>query len=71
MTMTAEQKKIRRLEKLVQELKEDKEHLTKINANLHMSLSYERRWRQDFQNLVKAAIQEDRLEDYESTYRSY
>lgn len=71
MAMTAEEKKIKRLEKLVEELKEEKEQLTKINANLHTNLGYERRWRQDFQNLMKAATQEDTLEDYESTYRFY
>lgn len=71
MAMTAEEKKIKRLEKLVEELKEEKEQLTKINANLHTNLGYERRWRQDFQNLMKAATQEDSLEDYESTYRFY
>jgi predicted nucleic acid-binding Zn-ribbon protein len=66
--MTTEERKIKRLESQVQKLKEEVQTLTDKNRQLESMLSSERGWRQDFQNLLKAAVQEDNLKDYERSY---
>lgn len=68
MAMTAEQRKIQRLEKAVADLKKQVEDATKTIRRRDQELMWERQWRQTFQSLMKDAVQEDKLEDYEKHY---
>ena len=68
MAMTAEQRKIQRLEKQVADLKQQLETATKTIRRRDQELMWERQWRQTFQGLMKDAVQEDKLEDYEKMY---
>ena len=68
MAMTAEQRKIQRLEKAVADLKKQVEDATKTIRRRDQELMWERQWRQTFQSLMKDAVQEDKLEDYEKMY---
>ena len=66
--MTTEERKIKRLESQVQELKKEVQTLTDKNHQLEYQLKGKRGWRQDFQKLMKTAVQEDTLKDYERSY---
>lgn len=65
---TPEAKKIAKLEKELAKLKEKVADLEYDKRNLESSLSAERSWRQDFQRLMKSAVQEDNLTEYERRY---
>jgi predicted nucleic acid-binding Zn-ribbon protein len=65
---TPEAKKIAKLEKELAKLKEKIGDLEYDKRNLESSLSAERSWRQDFQRLMKSAVQEDNLTEYERRY---
>ena len=67
-TKSPEAKKIAKLEKEVAKLKEKIGDLEYDKRNLESSLSAERSWRQDFQRLMKAAVHEDTLTEYERRY---
>lgn len=68
MAQTAEERKIKRLETQVSNLKNQIEDLQEQNKILEYRIEAERRWRMDFQQLMKAAVQEDKLTDYERRY---
>jgi predicted nucleic acid-binding Zn-ribbon protein len=65
---TPEAKKIANLEKELVKLKEKISDLEYDKRNLESSLIAERSWRQDFQRLMKSAVQEDNLTEYERRY---
>lgn len=65
---TPEAKKIAKLEKELTKLKEKVADLEHDKRDLESSLSAERSWRQDFQRLMKSAVQEDNLTEYERRY---
>ena len=68
MAQTAEERKIKRLEKELERYKaivKDAQEELKV---LEYRVEAERRWRMDFQRLMKAAVQEDTLTDYEKHY---
>jgi predicted nucleic acid-binding Zn-ribbon protein len=65
---TPEAKKIAKLEKELAKLKEKVAGLEYDKRKLESSLSAERSWRQDFQRLMKSAVQEDNLTEYERRY---
>jgi flagellar biosynthesis chaperone FliJ len=68
MAMTADQRKIHRLEKTVADLKQQLDTAVKTVRRRDQELMWERQWRQTFQSLMKDAVQEDKLEDYEKMY---
>ena len=68
MAMTAEQRKIKRLEKQVADFKQEVTDLKERLRRQDNQLMYERQWRQDFQKLVKEAVQDNTLPDYERDY---
>lgn len=68
MAMTAEQRKIKRLEKQVADFKQEVTDLKERLRRQDNQLMYERQWRQDFQKLVKEAVQDDTLPEYERDY---
>ena len=61
---TAEERKIARLEKQVQDLKEENQRLELQCNRLNFNVQAERQWRMDFQRLMKSASQEDNLQEY-------
>jgi predicted nucleic acid-binding Zn-ribbon protein len=65
---TPEAKKIAKLEKELAKLKEKIGDLEHEKRNLEFGLAAERSWRQDFQRLLKAAVHEDNLTEYERRY---
>jgi len=67
-TKSPEAKKIAKLEKEVAKLKEKIGDLEYDKRNLEFSLAAERSWRQDFQRLMKSAVHEDTLTEYERRY---
>lgn len=68
MAQTPEERKIKRLEAEVKKLKDERETLKEHARQLDNDLQHERKWRQDFQRLMKAATSEDSLKDYERRY---
>lgn len=67
--MTPEEKKIKRLEKQIQSLKEELREVRLVLEKKEYSLKQERYWRMDFQKLMKSVTQEDDLQDYDNDYR--
>jgi cell division protein FtsB len=65
---TPDQKRIAKLEKEVEKLKGFIKDLEEDKRNMEYSLESERRWRMDFQRLMKSATQEDNLTEYERRY---
>ncbi len=65
---TPDQKRIAKLEKEVETLKSFIKDLEEDKRNMEYSLESERRWRMDFQRLMKSATQEDNLTEYERRY---
>ncbi len=65
---TPDQKRIAKLEKEVEKLKSFIKDLEEDKRNMEYSLESERRWRMDFQRLMKSATQEDNLTEYERRY---
>ena len=68
MAMTVDQRKIKRLEKTVADLKQQLDTAVKTVRRCDQELMWERQWRQDFQRLVKDAVQLDNLPDIEREY---
>ena len=60
--------KIKRLEKQIVKLKEDKKDLIEELNRLEGYLSSERRWRLDFYAFIKAGLTSEPLEEYERNY---
>ena len=65
---TPEERKIKRLEKQVAELKNEVSNYKLTIRNMERSLMCERQWRMDFQKLLKVAAFEDNLTDIDKEY---
>lgn len=65
---TPEEKKIVRLEREIEKYKDQIKDLEKEKSLLEKSVDAEREWRRDFQRLMKAAVHEDSLTEYERRY---
>ena len=63
MAMTAEQRKIKRLEKQVADLKVVVKELEESERKKDREIMFERQWRIDFQRLMKEAVQSDTVDD--------
>ena len=68
MAQTPEERKIKRLEAELSKYKRTVKDLREEKEVLENNLTYERQWRMDFQHLMKAAVQEDKLGEYERRY---
>jgi hypothetical protein len=68
LSKSAEQKRITKLEKEAEKLKDRIKELEQEVRRADSSLQAERAWRMEFQRLMKAAVHEDRLEEYERKY---
>jgi predicted nucleic acid-binding Zn-ribbon protein len=68
MAQTAEERKIKRLENELAKYKGFVKDLQEEKRVLEYRIDAERRWRMDFQKLMKATVQEDTLTDYERSY---
>lgn len=68
MARTAEEKKIAHLTKELERYKGIVKDLQEEQKMLEYRIQAERRWRMDFQKLMKAAVQEDTLTEYERNY---
>ena len=68
MAQTPEERKIKRLEKQVADLKNELNEYKRIVRNQERSLMCERQWRVDFQKLLKLAAFEDNLTDLDREY---
>lgn len=68
MAQTAEERKIKRLETELAKYKGFVKDLQEEKRVLEYRIDAERRWRMDFQKLMKATVQEDTLTDYERSY---
>jgi hypothetical protein len=66
--LTPEEKKIKRLEKQIKDLKSTVEHLREQERTHKDWLAAERRWRKAFQSLLKDAVQEDCLPNAENMW---
>jgi predicted nucleic acid-binding Zn-ribbon protein len=63
-----EAKRITKLERDVEKYKNTIKELEEEKKHLESCIESERRWRMDFQRLMKAAVQEDNLTEYERRY---
>lgn len=68
MTQTAEERKIKKLEKTVTDYKVTTESLKQQIRNLESKLENERSWRISFQKLMKEVVHEDTLDPYSKDY---
>ena len=68
MAQTAEERKIKRLENELAKYKGFVKDLQEEKRVLEYRIDAERRWRMDFQKLMRATVQEDTLTDYERSY---
>ena len=68
MAQTAEQRKIKRLEKQVADFKKTIEDLKMKIRQQDYEIVSERQWRQDFQRLMKDVVHADKLDDIEREY---
>ena len=68
MAQTAEERKIKRLENELAKYKGFVKDLQEEKRVLEYRIDAERQWRMDFQKLMKAAVQEDTLTNYERSY---
>lgn len=60
MAQTAEERKIRRLEKRVKDLKAELDQMKSVLLRKDYEINFEREWRRDFQRLIKdAALEND------------
>ena len=64
MAMTAEERKIKRLEAEVKRLKEKVQEQEKIIRWKESTIYNEREWRRTFQKLVKEMVLEDTVEEH-------
>lgn len=65
MAQTAEERKIKRLEKEVETLREKIKELEKTISWREGQLFNEREWKRDLQRLMKDVVQEDTLDSYQ------
>ena len=68
MAQTAEQRKIKRLEKQVADFKKTVEDLKMKIRQQDYEIVSERQWRQDFQRLMKDVVHADKLDDIGREY---
>lgn len=68
MAQTADQRKIKRLEKQVADFKKTVEDLKMKIRQQDYEIVSERQWRQDFQRLMKDVVHTDKLDDIEREY---
>ena len=68
MAQTAEQRKIKRLEKQVADFKKTVEDLKMKIRQQDYEIVSERQWRQDFQRLMKDVVHADKLDDIDREY---
>lgn len=68
MAQTAEERKIKRLEAQVKSLKEKVSELEKIVRWKDGEIHGERKWRRNFQQLLKDVVLEDTVEEYHRDY---
>ena len=68
MAQTADQRKIKRLEKQVADFKKTVEDLKMKIRQQDYKIVSERQWRQDFQRLMKDVVHADKLDDIEREY---
>ena len=68
MAQTADQRKIKRLEKQVADFKKTVEDLKMKIRQQDYELVSERQWRQDFQRLMKDVVHADKLDDIDREY---
>ena len=68
MAQTADQRKIKRLEKQVADFKKTIEDLKMKIRQQDYEIVSERQWRQDFQRLMKDVVHADKLDDIEREY---
>ena len=68
MAQTADQRKIKRLEKQVGDFKKTVEDLKMKIRQQDYEIVSERQWRQDFQRLMKDVVHADKLDDIEREY---
>ena len=68
MAQTADQRKIKRLEKQVADFKKTVEDLKMKIRQQDYEIVSERQWRQDFQRLMKDVVHADKLDDIEREY---
>ena len=68
MAQTADQRKIKRLEKQVADFKKTIEDLKMKIRQQDYEIVNERQWRQDFQRLMKDVVHADKLDDIEREY---
>lgn len=68
MAQTAEQRKIKRLEKQVADFKKTVEDLKMKIRQQDYEIVSERQWRQDFQRLMKDVVYADKLDDIGREY---
>jgi len=68
MAQTAEQRKIKRLEKQVADLKSTVEALKSKVRQQDYEVVSERQWRMDFQRLMKDVVHADKLDDLHREY---
>lgn len=66
--MTADQRKIKRLEKQVADFKKTVEDLKMKIRQQDYEIVSERQWRQDFQRLMKDVVHADKLDDLDREY---
>ena len=68
MAQTADQRKIKRLEKQVADFKKTVEDLKMKIRQQDYEIVSERQWRRDFQRLMKDVVHADKLDDIEREY---
>jgi len=68
MAQTAEERKIKRLETQIKSLKEKVEQLEEALHWKETTIYSERKWRRDFQQLLKDVVMDDIVEEYQSNY---
>ena len=68
MAQTADQRKIKRLEKQIADFKKTVEDLKMKIRQQDYEIVSERQWRQDFQRLMKDVVHADKLDDIEREY---
>lgn len=68
MAQTADQRKIKRLEKQIADFKKTVEDLKMKIRQQDYEIVSERQWRQDFQRLMKDVVHADKLDDIDREY---
>ena len=68
MAQTADQRKIKRLEKQIADFKKTVEDLKMKIRQQDYEIVSERQWRRDFQRLMKDVVHADKLDDIDREY---